>query len=77
MTGVTKKELAILGKVFEDEINDRLPYQTKSKLARQMAEDGLLIFDTEKLGAVTIEGYWLSHAGRAIYCESCREVGDG
>lgn len=50
------------------EIIGRLPYQTKSKVAAQLAEDGYLEFIEHKIptdiGQMTVGGYYLTHLGR-------------
>ena len=72
----TKAELAALEKVFAAEINGRLPFQSKAKIFRQLSEDGLLEpmerkFCIDRFGAVVVNGYQLTHAGRIVYCTSC------
>ena len=74
----TKAELNALEKVFTAEIEDRLPFQSKAKIFRQLCEDGMLEpmerqFRPDRFGAITVSGYQLSHAGRLTYCMSCDE----
>ncbi|MCG6574893.1 hypothetical protein EGM97_09255 [Pseudomonas sp. AF32] len=74
MTGMAKSVFTMLEKVFAAEIEGRLPYQTKSKLAAKMEEFGYLQFGSERMGIVTVSGYYLTNAGRLAYCEECRDV---
>lgn len=84
---MNKRELAILEKAYEAEVRAALEggthiIQTKCKEAKALEEKGLLARTTEKLHIrhpVTIEGYELTHAGRAIYCATCEgeEAVDG
>ena len=74
------KELDVLEKVFAKEIDGAINkhpglFQTKSKLAKKLEGDGLLVKVTKILGGrfpVTIEGYRLTIAGHAAYCMSER-----
>lgn len=74
MTGMAKSVFNMLGKVFLAEIEGRLPYQTKAKLAAEMEEFGYLRSGSERIGAATVSGYYLTHAGRLAYCEECRDL---
>ena len=74
MTGMAKSVFNMLEKVFAAEIENRLPYQTKSKLAVEMEAFGYLVSGSERKGIVTVSGYYLTHAGRLAYCEECRDV---
>jgi hypothetical protein len=74
-----KRELDLLGKAFNAEIDSAINkgiglFQTKSKLAEKLENDGLLKKETIILDGkfpVKIEGYSLTHAGRMTYCMSC------
>ena len=72
---MTKAKLDLLGKVFAAEICGSLPFQTRSKLAPALVEEGLLAIDERRMGtgpfAVSVRGYELTHAGRLAYCSSC------
>jgi hypothetical protein len=80
---VNKQELALLEKVFDREIEGTLRgfhgvFQSKSKLAASLAERGLLLrvvatMGRDALGAITVEGWMLSEAGRYAYCSSLPE----
>ena len=76
MTGMAKSVFNMLERVFAAEVENRLPYQTKSKLAVEMEEFGYLELGSERMGVVTVSGYYLTHAGRLAYCEECRDVED-
>ena len=72
-----KKELNMLEKAYEAEIasalNKNIPhvYQTKSKHAKKLAEDGYLRFTTVCMGNININGYELTELGRLTYCTEC------
>ena len=73
---MNKAKLALLEKAFAAEINaavDRGPYvmQSKSKLARELCDEGYLVEAEETFSRALIKGYALTHAGRATYCASC------
>lgn len=76
---MNKREKDMLEKVFVAEIEGRLPFQSKSRLAKKLCDDGYLIHDVtslpaDRLGSVKVSGYWLSHKGRLAYCASCSGV---
>jgi hypothetical protein len=67
-----------LEKVFCREIDGFLPFQSRSKTAKRLAELGYLseytrTFTPDRFGSVTISGYELTHLGRLAYCMSCPE----
>lgn len=74
-----KKSLRLLEQVFEAEIKGALSrgprlFQTKSKLAKKLVEDGYLEEDEFVFGGrfpVRVRGYVLTHLGRLTYCSSC------
>lgn len=72
---MTKKEMDLLEKVFEAEINGRM-YQGKCKTAAKLAEEGFLqeyeSCEQTSLGVLTCKGYELTHTGRITYCHSDR-----
>lgn len=72
---MNKATFTALGKVFTAEINDRLPFQSKAKIYRQLCEDGLLAPMERKFGSgiglIAVTGYELTHAGRILYCSNC------
>lgn len=70
-----KAHLQILEKVFEAEINDRLPFQKKAKVMAEMETLGLVEPMQRVLGGrfpVHLSGWALTHAGRIAYCETCK-----
>lgn len=71
----TKAELAALEKVFDAEINGRLPFQSKARIYQTLCNEGLLAPMRRLIGtgpfAVMVAGYELTHAGRFLYCASC------
>lgn len=76
MTAMAKSVFNLLDRVFGAEVEGRLPYQTKSKLAKELEEFGYLEFGGEKMGVVVVSGYYLTQAGRMAYCQACPEVPD-
>lgn len=80
---MTKRELAVLEKVFDAEIGAALTgspplFQTRSKVAVGLVEAGYLAFSEVTLGGrfpLKIAGYVLTEAGRAVYCESASASG--
>jgi hypothetical protein len=78
-TEPSKKVLHALEKVFIAEIEGRLPFQSRAKVYNSLCDEGLLTPMTMTLGGrfpASISGYQLTHAGRIIYCESCRDYPD-
>lgn len=69
---MNKKDLTMLEKVFAAEIEGRLPFQTRSKVAEELANEGFLQVGTRNFGRVEVSGYYLTHAGRIAYCTSCQ-----
>ena len=71
---MTKKELDLLEKIFQAQLEGRL-YQTKSKLAKQMEEDGFIMEDSKAFGVacfgkIIVRGYTLTIKGNYAYCSS-------
>lgn len=77
---MTKPEIQLLEKAFDAEIQAAFTthgihlLQTKAKLAAKLAEEGYLRAATIVWRGVTIKGYELTHAGRAIYCAFAEKV---
>ena len=70
----SQKTLKALEKVFGAEIENRLPFQSKAKIYRELCDQGLLEPMERTFGGrlpVTVSGYQLTHAGRLAYCISC------
>lgn len=73
------KRLNLLERAYDAEVNAALNgsglhiLQTKSALAKQMAEEGYLQEVKVTFSGVTVEGYELTHAGRMSFCMSCSE----
>lgn len=73
----TKAELAALEKVFAAEIEDRLPFQSRAAIFSRLSDGGLVEPMERKFGGrfpVTVTGWQLTHAGRFLYCHSCKSV---
>lgn len=70
---LNKAELKILEEAFWAEVENRLPFQTKSKLASDLRDRGFLQDDKIVRGTLTVRGYCLTHAGRIVYCASCSD----
>ena len=73
---MNKKQLAILEKAWGAEIAcalNEIPLpiiQTRSKVAKQLANDGYIDYVKLQDGPVTFEGYQINHAGIFAYCQS-------
>lgn len=73
---MTKPELAMLEKAFTAEVKAAFSatgihlFQTKSKVAKKLMNEGYLRFTYTMWHGVKIEGYELTHAGRLAYCAS-------
>lgn len=71
-----KSELAILEKAFAAELNGAVSpsrihvFQTRSKVAKKLMDEGYLRFVETSYAGVRISGYELTHAGRLAYCSS-------
>jgi len=75
-----KKVLNALERVFSAEIENRLPFQSKASVYRDLLAAGLVQRMESRIGsgwsAVMVTGYELTHAGRYLSCASCRDVED-
>lgn len=77
---MNKKELALLEKVFESEIDGGV-YQRESKLLQSLHDRGYVIKISKTVGkdifgSIVITGYVLTFQGNYAYCSSLREDGD-
>lgn len=76
---MNKKDLALLERAFEAEINAAIegsprPMQTRATArASALVADGLLAKCVEVWRGIKIEGYELTHAGRFAYCLTCEK----
>lgn len=73
---MNKQEIDFLERVFTADIEERL-YQTKSKLAKKMEEDGFIIeilrhMGNDRFGEIVVKGYSLTLKGNFAYCTSKR-----
>ena len=73
---MTKAEIDFLERVFAAEIDGRL-YQTKSKLAKRMEEEGYIVevhkhIGNDRFGEIVVKGYNLTLLGNFTYCSSDR-----
>lgn len=77
---MNKAEMKILEGAYEAEVSGALNkttavFQSRSKVAKQLADEGYLQPTVEHIRCgnmpVKIEGYTLTHAGRLTYCLSC------
>lgn len=73
---VPQKMLDALGRVFAAEIENRLPFQSKATIYRDLLVAGHVQYMERTMGtgwsAVRVTGYGLTHRGRYLYCASCR-----
>lgn len=73
---MNKKQLAVLEKAWEADLahalkEHRYPiFQSKSKVAKQLADDWYLELVEFYDEGVTIKGYRITHLGIMTYCES-------
>lgn len=69
--------ITALEKVFEAEINGRLPFQSKAAIYRDLTAAGLVEPMQRSFGsgamAVTVTGYALTIQGNYLYCANCAE----
>jgi hypothetical protein len=73
---MTKAELDFLERVFAAEIDGRV-YQTKSKMAKRMEDDGYILktsksFGKDRFRKIIVTGYVLTIKGNFTYCTSKR-----
>jgi hypothetical protein len=74
----TKAEMKMLERAFAAEIEDRLPFQSRSDIAHRLAKEGYLQpmtieHQADRFGPITVKGWQLTHLGRLTYCASCDE----
>jgi hypothetical protein len=76
---MNKKDMALLERAFEAEIDAAIegkprPMQTRAAArADALVADGLLAKCVENWRGIRIEGYELTHAGRLAYCMTCED----
>jgi hypothetical protein len=75
LTKLTKADLKILERIFDAEVEDRLPAQFKSKRLAKLIADGFVepmtrTFGQDRLGGIKVEGWALTDRGRTVYCQS-------
>lgn len=83
---MTTRELAFLARVFAAEVEAAVTerplvrlVQSRSALAKRLADAGYVIEDEIRLGGrfpMTVRGYVLTHLGRMAYCLSCEGAED-
>ncbi len=78
-----KKHLSVLERIFAAEIDNKLPWQGRQSaaLAELYAADMIQPMRSTILGGpfggITIDGWYLTHAGRYAYCSTCDAADDG
>jgi len=78
-TRLTKKDFALLEKIFESEITGTLPFQSRSKEYKRLEEEGLVQHVTQRLRGrfpVDVHGWVLTLRGHCLYCANCPEIPD-
>lgn len=65
-----------LERIFSAEIENRLPFQSKAAVFKELESIGYARFAKEtighdRFGGVVVEGWYLTHAGRLTYCMNC------
>lgn len=76
---MNKADLKMLERIFTAEIENRLPFQSKSKQLLRLQGEGLVepmkrVFPSDRFGPMVAKGWALTRAGRFAYCDSCRDV---
>lgn len=78
---MNKAGMKLLEQAFAAEVENRLPFQSRSMMAHKLAQDGYLqpmetwfrSYKPGSLGPVLVKGWQLTHLGRLTYCASCDE----
>ena len=73
---LTKRDWALLGRVFEREIDGRRVLQSKSKQFERLATEGYLSFvevqvGRDRFGSIVVSGWVLTPRGHLAYCSEC------
>ena len=72
-----KAEFRMLEKVFAAEVENRLPFQTRSKIVERLKQAGFVQTLTIRVGTpplhTTVKGWQLTHLGRITYCMACEK----
>ena len=73
---MNKKQLTMLENVFGAEIDGQV-YPSKSKVAKQLEEDGYIVLTKkflgrDRFGEMVAEGYVTTVKGNYEYCQSCK-----
>jgi hypothetical protein len=73
-----KAELKALEKIFEREISNTLPLQSKAKIYLDLEKVGMVEkmtrhFPADRFGPIEISGWGLTLHGHMAYCQSCGE----
>jgi len=66
---MTRRHWELLGKVFGAEVENRLPFQTKSKLINDLHLQGHVCTDEVVILGCLVKGWCLSLRGHYEYCE--------
>jgi hypothetical protein len=70
-----KRRLQALERIWIAEIQNRLPLQSKAKVFDELEQQGLVergqVQYLDRFGTITVKGWYLTHAGRLLYCSSC------
>ena len=80
----TKADLKLLERVFQHEVTRAIertpgPFQSRAKGYQRLRAEGLVERVTYEIPvsgpfpSMTAEGWELTHAGRFVYCDSCRD----
>lgn len=64
-----KSEATWLEKIYDAEISNMLPFQSKAAIFKRLQISGLVDRLTVRFGVATVEGWQLTHKGRIQYCE--------
>lgn len=69
-----KKWLNALEKIWEAEIENRLPYQSSAGIYSELETVGLVEPMRRMFGNCAVYGWQLTHLGRMDYCRYCADT---
>ncbi len=77
---IGKTEAKWLEKIWVAEVENRLPFQSSAAIYKRLEAQGLVQRGKEEFRSgglpITVEGWYLTHAGRFAYCSTCDDERD-
>jgi hypothetical protein len=78
---MTRTWRSALERVWNAEIENRLPLQSRAKVFAELEGAGLVDqwtkeFSVDRFGSIKVTGWVLTHAGRFLYCAECYDPTD-